>query len=109
MGDFVSKGCANYVFTVDNVGTQDYMLLMMPPPKSKYNAHVHVHSITGSPTVSIVEIPSFTPAALPAPSDVDLNINQGEDFFALAPGNSVTLHVVGTSSLWVFVDRCVEG
>jgi hypothetical protein len=47
-GDYVSPGCQNYVFTADVAKTQTFMVLMMPSTNVKYNAHIHVHAISGT-------------------------------------------------------------
>lgn len=123
-GDFVSPGCSNYVFTA-NTGSiaQQLMLLMLPPPSIKYQAHIHVHALSGTPTVSIMGMDAknsmthvLGDTALDASNinlaDVDVNINKGMDYVVLPKGNMVILNVSAPSStpasIFVFVDRCVS-
>ena len=100
------------------------MVLMMPSSRVKYNAHIHVHAISGKPTVSIMGMdannnptPLLGSTSLDAsntdggnPSDVDININKGMQSQPLPAGNMAMLNVSGVdgspASLWVFVDRC---
>jgi len=96
------------------------MVLMMPSTNVKYNAHIHVHAISGTFDVTIMGTEtdgtqiSLLDTTLTAGydfklSDDDININQGTDNQPLPPGSMVMLTVSGDelpATMWVFVDRC---